>query len=133
LIACALLAVSLAVGAIGTAGALHTDKLSSASDNGLDGQDAQEPAYTSSVVIQDSTMTENQEAQALQQYATISQQTAVNVALNEIPGTPVKVVLENENGNVVYSVEILTSSGNMDVKVDAGNGQVLGIDTNNED
>ena len=37
-----------------------------------------------------------------------------------------KVSLDNENGNLVYSVEIKTASNEVkDVKVDAGSGNVL--------
>jgi len=132
------LAVSLVAGVIGTAGALHTEKAdSTVADSGqdteLNEQDAQEPSYTSSIVVPENSMTEEQEAQELIKYATISQKTAEDVALNEVPGNLGEVELENENGNVVYSVEILSSSGNMDVKVDAGNGQVLCIETDDED
>jgi uncharacterized membrane protein YkoI len=35
------------------------------------------------------------------------------------------VELENENGSVVYSVELTQSGKAYDVKVDAGNGQIL--------
>jgi uncharacterized membrane protein YkoI len=35
------------------------------------------------------------------------------------------VELENENGSVVYSVELTQSGKAYDVKVDAGNGKIL--------
>lgn len=49
------------------------------------------------------------------------------------PGQVIKVSLDNENGNVVYSVEIRTSTGIVDVKVDAGNGTVLALDSGEHD
>ena len=41
-----------------------------------------------------------------------------------------KVALDNEKGNLVYSVEIKTASNEIkNVKVDAGNGTVLHVDS----
>lgn len=132
-----MLVVSLVAGVIGTAGALNSGNVDSAvseQETELNEQDdVQEPSYTSSITAPDNSMTEEDEAQELAKYATISQKTAEDAALNEVPGTLGEVELENENGNVVYSVEVQTSSGNMDVKVDAGNGQVLCIETDDED
>ena len=48
--------------------------------------------------------------------------------LAAVPGTAGTATLENENGNVVYSVIVTTSTGAVDVKVDAGNGKVLAQD-----
>jgi len=38
-------------------------------------------------------------------------------ALAQVPGTVKKVELENEDGNVVYGVEINTAKGESDVKL----------------
>jgi uncharacterized membrane protein YkoI len=131
----ALLAVSLLTGVIGAAGAFNTDKLSaqdSVKDSGLKGneQDVQEPGYTSSVVVSEDSLYD--EAQDLTKYAKISQEIAGTAALKEVPGDLGEVSLENENGNVVYSVEISTDAGNKDVKVDAGNGKVLCVENDDE-
>lgn len=83
-----------------------------------------EQVYTSSVVIPEGSF---DEAQELAKYAVISQEEAITAALKEVKGNIDKVFLENENGNVVYSVEISTPTGVKDVKVDAGNGQILCI------
>lgn len=48
-------------------------------------------------------------------------------------GTVNKVELDNENGNVIYSVEITNSKETFDVKVDAGNGKVLKVESGAED
>ncbi|RMG05485.1 MAG: peptidase, partial [Cyanobacteria bacterium J055] len=64
---------------------------------------------------------ERQESFQLQSLATITPQQAQKVA--EIDrGSPAKrIKLENEDGNLVYTVEI----GQQEVKVDAGNGRIL--------
>jgi len=54
-------------------------------------------------------------------------------ALAQVPGTVKKVELENEDGNVVYGVEIKTANGESDVKVDAGDGRVLHVEKDGED
>jgi len=43
-------------------------------------------------------------------------------------GTVTGVSLDNENGNLVYSVQIVKGSTSYDVKVDAGNGNTLFIE-----
>lgn len=66
------------------------------------------------------------EAAALASKAVISEQQAIDVALAANPGTStVKVSLDNENGLVVYSVEL---SNGADVKVDAVTGQIASTD-----
>jgi len=62
--------------------------------------------------------------------AKISLDSAVSEALKAVPGKVLKVELENENGYLVYGVEIAKADHQIaDVKVDAGNGKVLKIDT----
>jgi uncharacterized membrane protein YkoI len=96
-----------------------------------DEKDSQEPVYTSSVVVPEGSLNENQENQELTKYAVISQEEAKTAALKEVQGNLNKVYLEDEDGNVVYSVEIFTPTGVKDVKVDAGNGHVLAIENEN--
>jgi hypothetical protein len=62
--------------------------------------------------------------------ARITAEQAEAAALQQVRGTVTAVELENENGNLVYSVEIQTLAGEQDVKVDAGNGQVLFVEAN---
>ncbi len=133
LIGCALLLVSLAIGATGMVSAQNAEKTNlqvsdKESDSGIDEQDIQEPLYTSSITVPESSLSEEQESSELAKYATISEKPAETVALQLVPGELGKIGLENENGNVVYSVEIMTSTGITDVKVDAGNGHVLCIE-----
>lgn len=93
-----------------------------------DGEQADDQsAYTSSVTVADNGGEQDDatEAANLQQLATITADQASLAAVAAVPGTVQKVELDNENGSVVYSVEIQTTGGQIDVKVDAGNGKVL--------
>ena len=66
--------------------------------------------------------------------AKISIESAMNEALKAVPGKVVRTELENENGFLVYGVEIARADRQMaDVKVDAGNGKVLKIETDPEE
>ncbi len=106
--------------------------------------DAKRPAYTSSIQVQEHDREargerhreERREATQLASLAKIDLAQATAAALAQVPGTVLKTELDNEDGNLVYSVEILTSAQEIkDVKVDAGNGQVLHVDAddNGED
>jgi len=76
---------------------------------------------------------EADEAKALEGLAIITPEQAEAAATAEVPGTVLEVELDNENGSVVYSVEIDNGSGgHIDVKVDAGNGTVLHQDADND-
>lgn len=92
-----------------------------------DGPTDNEPAYTSSITVADTGegADDATEAAALAKLATVTSDQASQAALATVPGTVIKVDLGNEHGSVVYSVEIRTDAGVVDVKVDAGNGKVL--------
>ena len=89
----------------------------------------QEPSYTGSIGVDQAQyegLSEADEAAALQGMATISADQAKAAAVAANPGTTVvKVELDNENGVLVYSVEL---NNGLDVKVDAGNGAILHIE-----
>ncbi len=86
----------------------------------------QDPSFRSSVTTADNhTGDETSEAAGLQALAKISAEDAKAAALAKVAGTAGAVELDNENGNVVYSVKVTTAKGVVDVKVDAGNGTVL--------
>jgi uncharacterized membrane protein YkoI len=91
--------------------------------------DEQQPLYTGSISVNEAQyqgMSEADETAALQAKATITSAQAETAALAANPGTTVvKTELDNENGFLVYSVEL---SNGMDVKVDASNGAVLQIE-----
>ncbi len=94
--------------------------------------DEQDPSYTGTIRIDDSVeMSEDQEAATLQSLATITQDQAEQAALASAPGASVtEVELDNENGWVVYSV---TLDNGTEVKVDAGDGQVLATEADEGD
>jgi uncharacterized membrane protein YkoI len=75
---------------------------------------------------------EGAESERLKSLARITPEQAQSAALAQVPGTVKKVELENEDGNVVYGVEIKTAKGENDVKVDAGDGRVLHIEQDGE-
>ncbi|GBF82938.1 PepSY domain-containing protein [Aphanothece sacrum] len=70
---------------------------------------------------------EQKESANLQSLAKIGPQQAQQAAEKAIGSQASQVKLENEDGNLVYSVII----GQKDIKVDAGNGKILYTDTSN--
>jgi uncharacterized membrane protein YkoI len=69
---------------------------------------------------------EADETKALQALAKVTPDQAKAAALAQYPGATVSSIqLENENGWVVYGVELTQSGKSYDVKVDAGNAKVL--------
>jgi uncharacterized membrane protein YkoI len=109
---------------------IQSSNTGSAEDNikgpDLDNVEEQQPQYTGSITVDESQyegMSEADEAAALQAKATITSAEAEAAALAANPGaTVVKTELDIENGVLVYSVEL---SNGMDVKVDAGDGEIL--------
>ena len=75
---------------------------------------------------------EGAESERLKSLARITSEQAQAAALAQVPGTVKKVELENEDGNLVYGVEIKTANGESDVKVDAGDGRVLHVEKDGE-
>ncbi|HHW19042.1 MAG TPA: peptidase [Firmicutes bacterium] len=109
-----------------------------------DQQEAQNPSYIASIRVpnpqdthetaeENSQDNEAAESSSLRLLAKISPEQASASALQAVPGKVIKVSLDNENGNLVYSVEIKTLTGVVDVKVDAGNGKVLSQDSGEDD
>ena len=94
------------------------------------GPDEQAPSYDSAIRVdgtQYGGLSEADEAAALAGMATITPEQATAAALQAHPGTTaLKVELDNENGALVYSVEL---DNGLDVKVDAGDGAVLYVDS----
>lgn len=72
---------------------------------------------------------DRQEAALLQSLAKISPQQAQQAAETAQGGKASSVKLENENGSLVYAVKI----GQKEIKVDAGNGQVLYIENDDRE
>jgi uncharacterized membrane protein YkoI len=102
--------------------------------NDQDEVDEQQSEYEGSIQINGTRyegLSEADEAARLQALATISSSEAEAAALAANPGTSVvKSALENENGTLVYSVEL--SNGN-EVKIDAGTTKVLHTEVSGHD
>jgi uncharacterized membrane protein YkoI len=98
------------------------------------GPDEQLPSYDSSIRVDDTQyegLSEADEAAALADSATITPEQAKAAALEANPGaTVVKVELGNENGALVYEVEL---DNGLEVKVDAGNGAILSTEQEDAD
>lgn len=134
LLAGGLLTLLIGAGAAGIASAQSGGPTTTADTKGED----ESPAYTSSVTAPDNgsdtgTDDEAAESASLEGLAKTTPEQAKTAALAAVPGTADKAELGNENGNVVYEVEVTGSDGkHTDVKVDAGNGAVLAQETDDE-
>lgn len=111
-----LLAVAAAVVLTIGAGAAYATNGSSGA-TGDDGEDT----------YQGSVLAPGQEGSSLQELANIDEAAAERAALEAVPGTVHETDLEtSDNGYVVYDVEVAGNDAkNHEVKVDAGNGEIL--------
>lgn len=76
---------------------------------------------------------DQQEQQQLAKSAKITADESNAIALKEVPGKVTNTELQDENGTVVYGVEITDDQGKShDVKVDAKTGKVLNVGTDDE-
>jgi uncharacterized membrane protein YkoI len=91
--------------------------------------DDEEESYKGSVSAPDQSG-----AASLRESAKIDQAAAEQAALEAVPGTVHELELEtSDNGYVVYDVEVAGEDGkNHEVKVDAGNGEILHRDLEDE-
>jgi len=121
------IAIGLAIGSIGVAAAA-TGNDRTAPPSTKPAAEVEDPPLTGSIQVPagDESTGEKGEAAQLAGLATVTPERARDAALAAVPGIAGKVELDNENGAVVYSVEITDSAGaEIDVKVDAGNGRIL--------
>lgn len=58
----------------------------------------------------------------------IDSETAIQIALQQVPGQVIKVELDYENGILVYEIDIRTTSGVYEVHVHAITGQILKVE-----
>jgi uncharacterized membrane protein YkoI len=58
---------------------------------------------------------------------------AVSLAEHQVGGRATHAELENENGRLVYAVEVSDSVNTMDVKVDASDGSIISAQADHED
>ena len=70
---------------------------------------------------------------ALRAKAEVSLSQAISAAESHVNGHAVNAELEDENGNIVYGVEVVTNTQTMDVKVDAHNGKILSAQLDEKD
>lgn len=139
--------LGLLVGSVGIAAAATSGSASRAASslaNTAQGAiESDDPQFTSSVTIVDNEIEDGiddddaaedaAEDAALAQLATITADQASQSANAAVPGTVCEVELDEEDGSVVYSVEILTDTGVVEVVVDAGNGNVLAQEVEDDD
>ncbi len=112
------LATVLAIGAASMAAAQGSDPA---------GANDQDPKYHSSITVDERQVagsSEEAEAKALAPLAKISESEAKAAAEAAAGGTASETELGNENGALVFEVQV----GDKEVKVDAGNGKVLRIE-----
>ncbi len=105
-------------------------------DQAESSQETQDPGYHGSIQVPQSqaNQSEQTETAALQGLAQITADQARQAALVQFPGANVSTVtIENENGSLVYSVQLTNAQGPHDVKVDAGTGQVLHVDAGDQE
>lgn len=74
----------------------------------------------------------NESVAERQKLAKITEAVAKATALQHVKGEIVEVELENEHGFLIYSVEVKTPKGKVEVQIDAGNGAFVGVE-NEED
>ncbi|HEU97362.1 MAG TPA: hypothetical protein ENO36_00700 [Fervidicoccus fontis] len=92
--------------------------------------DEQYPSYIGTIKVP-----ENAADGQLSSLAKITPDQAKEAALRDptlAGGTVTSISLENENGYLVYSVEVVKGAMSYDVKVDAGNGSILFIEQGTE-
>lgn len=125
------LAVGAAVAAVLTLGggaAIAAQNPAETTGTGDAGQEEQDPNIKGTIAAPAEKDAENEgaEAKQLEGLAKIDRAAAEKAALDAVPGTAKDAELGNENGFVVWEVEVQGSDGTLrEVKVDAGNGQVL--------
>lgn len=125
--------IALALGAALVGGGLAASLYSgtNAFAAGANANGAASPATQSAIpqkeeAEKESTPLQEANESLLVKEVTVSQDQAVQSALAKVPGTVVKSQLDDENGVVVYSIEVKKQDGtSVDVKVDGKTGQVV--------
>lgn len=126
LVASAAAAAILTVGAGGTAIAAQQGALPGQEDEPAVSGSVAAPAETEANDATEGPDNEAAESKQLEGLAKIDRAAAEKAALQAVPGKVKKTELDNENGSVVYSVEIMGQDGKLqEVVVDAGDGKVL--------
>lgn len=95
-----------------------------------------DPTITGTIRVpaQAQRLSDQAEGEALQALATITPEAAQQAATRAITGTPSAAWVDEEDGWLVYEVNVLDAQGAMtEVTVDAGNGQVLATEVEDRD
>ncbi|GGJ60888.1 putative membrane protein YkoI [Anoxybacillus voinovskiensis] len=101
---------------------------------GIVGATFKHDAFAASKTQATKEVSDEQEQDQLQAKAKITEKEAMDIALQHVKGQENGTELENEDGVVVYAVEVKDEQGKLsDVKVDAQTGVVVKIDKNDQD
>lgn len=85
-----------------------------------------DPVFQSSVRIPDMERSESEEMAVIKKVALISPEQALSIVRKLAPSASMsQVELENEDGNVVYEIDIVNEGAERTIIVDAGNGSIL--------
>ncbi|RDW22319.1 hypothetical protein CWR48_01025 [Oceanobacillus arenosus] len=77
---------------------------------------------------------DDQSQAELAKQATVTKEAATQTALDQVPGTVGDVELEDENGTIVYSIEVTAQDGTQqEVKVDATTGKVVNVENDDNE
>ena len=66
-------------------------------------------------------------------HAKVAKQEAEAAALAALPGEVVKAKLDDENGYLIWQIDVKHAKGVTEVAVDAGNAKVLAMEAENDD
>jgi hypothetical protein len=66
-------------------------------------------------------------------YAKVAQQEAEAAALAALPGKVVKAKLDDEDGYLVWQIDVKHATGVTEVAVDAGNAKILAMEAEDDD
>ena len=104
-------------------------------NNGDEGEKGQENGQEANdkEVNDDQEVNDNQDQVTLAKQAKITEAESKAIALKQVPGTVTDVELEDEDGTVVYGVEVQAKDGSkQDVKVNAQTGKIVKVDNGDE-
>ena len=70
----------------------------------------------------------------LAKQATVTEEAAIKIALEQVPGTVEEVELEDENGTIIYEIEIKAEDGTeQEVDIDATTGDVVKVEAEDDE
>ncbi|SHK06528.1 Peptidase propeptide and YPEB domain-containing protein [Desulfatibacillum alkenivorans DSM 16219] len=85
-------------------------------------------------IIEGTILIERQDKAHLSTLVKVTGQQAISSALEAVPGKVIELELENEDGYLVYGIEVASADGSVSsVEVDAGSGKVLLVEPGNNE